>query len=830
MREMPATHQAMDVPPTTALSTGTESASTSGDPRAAETRDARPVAEMENFLGLVSGGCTPTIDLDSRETAPRGLPSTAYPQIRGYEIGSELGRGGMGIVFKARQIAANRMVALKLILGGGMADEQQRQRFRIEAEAVARLNVGNIIAVYEVGEHEGQPFFSLEYVSGGSLAQKLKVTPLPPMDAAVLTERLARALDAAHRAGIVHRDLKPANVLLTAEGEPKITDFGLAKFHRDDETSGITQTGAVIGTPSYMAPEQALESKNVGPPADIYALGAILYECLTGRPPFGGGTILETLERVRYRDPVAPRQVRPNVPRDLETICLKCLRKDPRQRYASAADLADDLKSFQLGEPIQARRIGTMEWAWRRIRRNPLVAGLCLSVLLLLAGIGIALNRPAREQPAAAPQNPPITKEEDELPPVIAELNRTDPGWRLEQIEASRKVVPIERNSAVKIDAVSKALPVDWGARLYRFKTIYAGQPTDAEIRAAIDELRRGIPATVYNEARLLADLPEGRHAINYSRNWLTTQMPGAEHTQKVLEFLSMDASIQARDGDLSAALRDCRAEMNASRSLDGEPTAIVQMVRIAGILSAIGDIDSILRHGVGPAAELEALQKLLEREAEEPLLRLIARGERGGLHWVMTALTSGDLEPASDEQVARYPWLAEIRKSIPTGMAARHAHAWLLRHLTALAQIAQLPDSQQQEALRQWDEQAKAAPDGARQFLPAGPVLGAACLRHRALSRCAIAALATERYRLQHQRWPKDLAALVPNLLPAVPVDPFDGQPLRLLRTKGGLIIYSIGSDRTDDGGKIDLPIGSTGSDIGFRLLDPERRTSAKK
>lgn len=259
MREMPATHQSADKQPTAAFPPTAAPVSAPSDTSVGETiAMAQPVADMEHFLGMAATDRTPTIDPAACEKVPRGPSPTAFPQIRGYEILAELGRGGMGIVFKARQIAANRLVALKLILGGGIADEKQRQRFCIEAEAIARLNVGNIIAVYEVGEHEGQPFFSLEYASGGSLAQKLKGTPLAPMDAAALTERLARAMNAAHRAGIIHRDLKPANVLLTAEGEPKIADFGLAKFHRDDSTgatSGITQTGAVIGTPSYMAPE-----------------------------------------------------------------------------------------------------------------------------------------------------------------------------------------------------------------------------------------------------------------------------------------------------------------------------------------------------------------------------------------------------------------------------------------------------------------------------------------------------------------------------------------------------------------------------------------------
>jgi WD40 repeat protein len=311
------------------------------------------------------------------EAPPCPAPSRP-PGIPGYELHCELGRGGMGVVYKARHLALNRVVALKMILAGGHAGPAELARFKTEAEAIARLQHPNIVQIHEVGQHDGMPFFSLEFCAGGSLEKKLGGTPLPPKQAAALLEQLARAMDAAHRQDVIHRDLKPANVLLTKEGTPKVTDFGLAK--KLDEV-GQTQTNAVVGTPSYMAPEQAEGSKQVGARADVYALGAILYECLTGRPPFKAATVLDTLLQVASDEPVAPRQLNAKVPRDLETICLKCLYKEPARRYASAGDLADDLGRFQAGEPIRARPAGAVARAlnWAR-RRRALAAVVVVSV------------------------------------------------------------------------------------------------------------------------------------------------------------------------------------------------------------------------------------------------------------------------------------------------------------------------------------------------------------------------------------------------------------------------------------------------------------------
>jgi serine/threonine-protein kinase len=304
-------------------------------------------------------------------------------QVPGYEIVGELGRGGMGVVYKARQVGLNRWVALKMVLAAAHASEHQLARFLTEAKAVADLQHPNIVQIYENGEHDGLPFFSLEFVGGGSLDAKVHRKAQPPREAAHMVETLAEAMQYAHDHGVIHRDLKPANILLTVDGIPKITDFGLAK--RLAEDSGQTKSGTLMGTPNYMAPEQARgEVQSVGPLADVYTLGAILYELLAGRPPFQGSTVLETVKQVTNDEPVPPSRLQPQVPRDLETICLKCLQKDMGKRYGSARLLADDLRRFLSDEPILARPVSNWERLTRWCRRNPRVAALVGTVALLL--------------------------------------------------------------------------------------------------------------------------------------------------------------------------------------------------------------------------------------------------------------------------------------------------------------------------------------------------------------------------------------------------------------------------------------------------------------
>ncbi len=334
---------------------------------------------------------TPGSPSSAAETPTPGYPGADLPRIPGYELEAVLGRGGMGVVYRARQLSLKRTVALKMLLAGAFAGPHERARFRREAEAAASLRHTNIVQVYDVAEHEGRPYFTMEFVEGGSLAQKLAGTPQPALQAAVLAATLAEAVQVAHQGGIVHRDLKPSNVLLAADGTPKVSDFGLAR--RLEGGAGLTQSGVTVGTPSYMAPEQAGgQTRALGPTVDVYSLGAILYELLTGRPPFRAETTAETVLQVICEEPVPPSRLNAKVPRDLETICLKCLHKDPQRRYATAAAVAEDLQRFQRGDPIVARPAGVLERLGKLARRHPnQLAMLAASLLLAVALLGGSL-------------------------------------------------------------------------------------------------------------------------------------------------------------------------------------------------------------------------------------------------------------------------------------------------------------------------------------------------------------------------------------------------------------------------------------------------------
>ena len=407
-------------------------------------------------------------DADATTSAGPVPRADGRPAVPGYEVLGELGRGGMGVVYQARQLALNRVVALKLLPDGSAA---RLVRFRQEAEAVARLQHPNIVQVFEVGVAAGGSFLALEYVDGGTLQQKTAGVPQPSAEAARLVEVVARAVHHAHERRIVHRDLKPANVLLTAGGVPKVADFGLARFL--DVGAGVTATADFLGTPAYAAPEQVQNrAAAIGPATDVYGLGAILYELLTGCRPFDAGSVPEILRAVVDRDPVPPRRLRPDCPRNLETVCLKCLQKDPGRRYASAADLADDLHRFLAGEPIRARPVGAGERVVRWVRRNPAVAGLLLAVgaLLLAAAVGGAVmsvrlsaalreaegnaEQAGREREAAERERDAAQAAQREARERLCESSVAEaqakrfsgrPGQRVEALAAVRRAVELAR-------------------------------------------------------------------------------------------------------------------------------------------------------------------------------------------------------------------------------------------------------------------------------------------------------------------------------------------------------------------------------------------------
>jgi|SRR5579884_284842 len=386
------------------------------NPSEVQTRPQHPATAgpREPLVTPYHGHGTTSLESSRLPGLPPALPTPGNDQlvvVPGYEILGELGRGGMGVVYKARQRGLNRLVALKMILAGGHAAPQDLARFQTEGEAIARLQHPNIVQIYEVGQYGGIPFLSLEYLEGGSLKARLGGTPLPPRQAAELVLTLARAVHAAHQRGIIHRDLKPGNVLLVQGSDtpleqctPKITDFGLAK--QLDDASTRTESGAVLGTAGYMAPEQAEgKSKDAGPATDVYALGALLYELLTGRPPFRGLTSWDTLRQVQEEEPVPPHRLQTPLPPDLETICLKCLEKQAARRYRNAADLADDLRRFLADEPIVARPASRVYRLGKFARRNrAVVAGLSAVFVALVAGIlgtSLGLVRESRERDRA---------------------------------------------------------------------------------------------------------------------------------------------------------------------------------------------------------------------------------------------------------------------------------------------------------------------------------------------------------------------------------------------------------------------------------------------
>ena len=361
-------------------------------PQFAEVVEAAIAAQLAGAKdGTLGKSAASTIAAQRSERPPAAAPLEPSSRFGDYELLGEIARGGMGVVFKARQVKLNRVVAVKMILAGQLASEEDVRRFYSEAEAAAKLDHPGIVPVFEVNEIQGRHFFSMAFVEGKSLQERASRGPLPQREAALIVRQVARAVHYAHQQGVVHRDLKPRNILLATDGTPKVTDFGLAK--RVDGGSDLTMSGQILGTPGYMPPEQAAgRLEAVGPHSDVYSLGGVLYCLLTGRPPFQSASVVETIKQVLETPPASPRLLNPAINRDLETVCLKCLEKDPAHRYASAAELADELDRYLDGEPIKALRIGPLRRGWRWLRRRPLVAALAGSLAVMLVVVALSIG------------------------------------------------------------------------------------------------------------------------------------------------------------------------------------------------------------------------------------------------------------------------------------------------------------------------------------------------------------------------------------------------------------------------------------------------------
>jgi len=518
----------------------------------------------------------------------------------------------MGVVYKARQRSLNRVVALKVVLAGGHASISQRVRFLSEAEAVASLNHVGIVGVYEFGTWEEQPYMALEFCSGGSLADRLRGTPLTAREATVLAERLACAVTAAHERGIVHRDIKPANILITGDGLPKIADFGLAKMA---EGEGITMTGAVLGTPSYMAPEQARgDTKTVGPAADVYALGALLYECLTGRPPFRGASPADTIIQSLSQEPVGVRALNPAVPVDLETICHKCLEKDPSRRYPSAQALADDLQRYLDGRPVLARPVGPLGRARRWVARNQVVTGLLVAVVVAVISGTTTTYLKYRDE---AEQRANAVEEARAKDEALHELQRTHAKLEALSAEQTRTLERLTLEKAATEDALLRGM-------MRPLRNQHANIILLEETRALFD----------------LAELPEERLRLRFVERGLASPEGSdklAAWPQEVVGAvagLDRDAAIRMRHV-VERALRDPATSRNGKTAcafLVGVlPSDDVEVSRLAARVLAeqlatrpvavLGELSSGLRHLTPRLTQEDAStlsQILVQRMAKE--------------------------------------------------------------------------------------------------------------------------------------------------------------------------------------------------------------------
>ncbi|MDX1948407.1 MAG: serine/threonine-protein kinase [Pirellulaceae bacterium] len=667
--------------------------------RFASLGDVVTAAFVDRTLRPASVGGRPTIAGPVRNRQPpREVPERpASHRVGRHEILEELGYGGMGVVYKARQVDLGRIVAVKMLLAGSHADPRDMARFRAEAEAVAQMQHPHIVQVFEVGEHDGQPYFSLEYVAGGHLGQRIAGTPQPPREAARLIETLARAVQAAHDQGIVHRDLKPANILLTTAGEPKISDFGLAKRL---EGAGQTLTGTVIGTPSYMAPEQAAgDPSRIGPPADIYALGAVLYELLTGRPPFRGETPWDTVSQVLADEPVPPTRLQPKVPRDLETICLKCLHKEPARRYAAARELADDLARYLAHEPILARPVTRVERGWKWARRNPVVASLAAALAsALVIGLGATtslwLLAEARRETAdanwqlAETQRAAANDSSKQARAAVREsfvLATEAPEFQRDGMQGARALL---RNKALayfrelaKTRASDPAMRREIADAQYRVAVILGlnGKADEAvaEFHAAISTCRALLIAQP-NDAQLLALLADALSGLARVEAGVGNFPAVFAAGDEALAIRQRLVKAQPDDLELQAGLAAAQLELGLARYQHGDNTAaLAQLETARGALA-------LLR------------TRLKNRSIETGLASALVG--IGHVHWRQNR--PGEAEPVYREAIAiresllgQYPFPADRDELARAYASLGQALADLDRNSEALAAFEQARD-----------------------------------------------------------------------------------------------------------------------------------------
>ncbi len=683
------------------------------------------------------GASTEPIDAVLDVLAPPEEPDE-LGRIGPYGVLRPLGHGGMGTVFAARQMQPRRLVALKVILSGPHSGRERLARFHGEIETIARLQHPNIVQVHEVGEHQGRPYFTMEYLEGGTLAQKLAAAPLPARAAAEVVEALARAVHFAHGRGFIHRDLKPANVLLKADGTPKISDFGLAK-QLDSDTEDPTRpyrtaSGAIVGTPAYMAPEQALGRREVGPAADVYALGVILYEALTSRPPFQAATVLEVLEQVCSQEPVPPTRLQPGLPRDLQTICLKCLHKDPRRRYGSAAALADDLNRFLAGKPISARPVRSWERAWKWARRKPAAAALLTVTLLAVVGLiaGVLVHNTQLQQAAqeARHQQELARAHYRRARDTLAQMLKQFDGLHLGEVPQLKELQRKQLEMALTFyegalgdqDDPDPAIQMDSAVACQQAAGIQAmlgRREAAAQNYGRAIKLLEGLPpeqGDAKERQRVLAACHNGRGMLAISaRRWAE----GEQDIRKALAIYEALAQTSSRDLIIRTGLADTEHCLGSMYQLSGKPAEsephylrAVKLYRelIADEPKVEGYQDRLASEYVNLALIYQTSRRATEaieayRQAEKLLLPLVERRPAGSeavtlaavcVNWGLLYQRPGKFPEALARHTRAVELLEAVLEKEPQHNSAR-AHAFSAHGARA----------QDFEALGRWAEAA---------------------------------------------------------------------------------------------------------------------------